>query len=67
MHESHVRVCSSVALQEENSMPPEKDFDNKRVVIVGGSSGIGLAVAEEAKMGSPNSAMCRSLRTDDRR
>jgi len=29
-------------------MPPEKDFDNKRVVIVGGSSGIGLAVAEEA-------------------
>jgi len=29
-------------------MPPKKDFDNKRVVIVGGSSGIGLAVAEEA-------------------
>jgi NAD(P)-dependent dehydrogenase (short-subunit alcohol dehydrogenase family) len=28
-------------------MPPEKDFDNKRVVIVGGSSGIGFAVAEK--------------------
>jgi NAD(P)-dependent dehydrogenase (short-subunit alcohol dehydrogenase family) len=28
-------------------MPPEKDFDNKRVIIVGGSSGIGLAVAEQ--------------------
>jgi hypothetical protein len=48
MHDSHARVYSSVALQEENSMPPEKDFDNERVVIVGGSSGIGLAVAEEA-------------------
>ena len=31
-------------------MSPEKDFDNKRVVIVGGSSGIGLAVAEEAAL-----------------
>ena len=29
-------------------MPAEKDFDNKRVVIVGGSSGIGLAIAEKA-------------------
>ena len=29
-------------------MPPENGFENKRVVIVGGSSGIGLAVAEEA-------------------
>jgi NAD(P)-dependent dehydrogenase (short-subunit alcohol dehydrogenase family) len=29
-------------------MPTEKDFDNKRVVIVGGSSGIGLAIAEKA-------------------
>jgi len=29
-------------------MPQENSFDNKRVVIVGGSSGIGLAVAEEA-------------------
>ena len=28
-------------------MPTEKEFDNKRVVIVGGSSGIGLAVAEQ--------------------
>ncbi len=29
-------------------MPRENSFDNKRVVIVGGSSGIGLAVAEES-------------------
>src|ERR1700730_10784271 len=29
-------------------MPGENGFENKRVVIVGGSSGIGLAVAEEA-------------------
>ena len=29
-------------------MPRENSFENKRVVIVGGSSGIGLAVAEEA-------------------
>src|SRR5580692_5162285 len=31
-------------------MLPEKDFDNKRVVIVGGSSGIGLAVAEQVAL-----------------
>src|SRR3984893_6934556 len=31
-------------------MPTEKDFDNKRVVIVGGSSGIGLAIAEKAAL-----------------
>jgi NAD(P)-dependent dehydrogenase (short-subunit alcohol dehydrogenase family) len=31
-------------------MPTEKDFANKRVVIVGGSSGIGLAVAKEAAL-----------------
>src|ERR1700675_2085427 len=29
-------------------MPRENGFENKRVVIIGGSSGIGLAVAEEA-------------------
>ena len=29
-------------------MARESSFENKRVVIVGGSSGIGLAVAEEA-------------------
>ena len=29
-------------------MPRQNGFENKRVVIVGGSSGIGLAVAEEA-------------------
>ena len=29
-------------------MPRENGFKNQRVVIVGGSSGIGLAVAEEA-------------------
>jgi NAD(P)-dependent dehydrogenase (short-subunit alcohol dehydrogenase family) len=32
----------------ENSMTRENGFENKRVVIIGGSSGIGLAVAEEA-------------------
>jgi NAD(P)-dependent dehydrogenase (short-subunit alcohol dehydrogenase family) len=31
-------------------MPSEKDFANKRVAIVGGSSGIGLAVAETAAL-----------------
>jgi NAD(P)-dependent dehydrogenase (short-subunit alcohol dehydrogenase family) len=31
-------------------MPHEKDFDNKRVVIVGGSSGIGLAVAGQVAL-----------------
>src|SRR5580693_6607464 len=31
-------------------MPTAKDFDNKRVIIVGGSSGIGLAVAEKAAL-----------------
>jgi NAD(P)-dependent dehydrogenase (short-subunit alcohol dehydrogenase family) len=29
-------------------MPRQNGFENKKVVIVGGSSGIGLAVAEEA-------------------
>src|ERR1700737_847803 len=54
MHDSHARVCSSIALlvdrsaQKENSMPRENGFENKRVIIIGGSSGIGLAVAEEA-------------------
>jgi len=28
-------------------MPTEKDFENKRVVIIGGSSEIGLAIAEK--------------------
>jgi NAD(P)-dependent dehydrogenase (short-subunit alcohol dehydrogenase family) len=28
-------------------MPRENGFENKRVVIVGGSSGIGFAVAQE--------------------
>ena len=31
-------------------MPTEKDFDNKRVVVVGGWSGVGLAVAEKAAL-----------------
>jgi NAD(P)-dependent dehydrogenase (short-subunit alcohol dehydrogenase family) len=31
-------------------MPTEKDFDNKRVVVVGGSSGVGFAVAEKAAL-----------------
>jgi NAD(P)-dependent dehydrogenase (short-subunit alcohol dehydrogenase family) len=33
---------------KENSLARENGFENKRVVIVGGSSGIGFAVAEEA-------------------
>src|SRR5260370_37240839 len=32
--------------QQENSMPRENGLENQRVVIVGGSSGIGLAVAD---------------------
>src|SRR3979409_2522257 len=35
-------------MQKENSMPRENGFENKRVVIIGGSSGIGLAVAAQA-------------------
>ena len=31
-------------------MPRENSFENKRVVFIGGSSGIGLAVAEEAAL-----------------
>src|SRR6266550_3880844 len=31
-------------------MPREDGFENKRVVIVGGSSGIGLAVAEQVAL-----------------
>jgi len=31
-------------------MPRENGFENKRVVIIGGSSGIGLAVAEEVAL-----------------
>src|SRR5260370_25809842 len=34
--------------QQENSMPRENGLENQRVVIVGGSSGIGLAVADLA-------------------
>jgi len=41
-------------------MPPEKDFDNKRVIIVGGSSGIGLAVAEQVAL--PNTGVRRFAR-----
>jgi NAD(P)-dependent dehydrogenase (short-subunit alcohol dehydrogenase family) len=39
---------STETAQTEDSMPRENGFENQRVVIVGGSSGIGLAVAEEA-------------------
>src|ERR1700757_1176028 len=50
MHVSaHLNLCTSTeTAQTENSMPRQNGFENKRVVIVGGSSGIGLAVAEEA-------------------
>jgi NADP-dependent 3-hydroxy acid dehydrogenase YdfG len=47
---AHLSVAVKVdrTAQKENSMPAENDFENKRVVIVGGTSGIGLAVAKEA-------------------
>ena len=44
-------ICSPVSPQncgDGEFMPRENGFENKRVVIVGGSSGIGLAVAEKA-------------------
>ena len=50
MHVSaHLNLCTSTeTAQTENSMPRQNGFENKKVVIVGGSSGIGFAVAEEA-------------------
>jgi NAD(P)-dependent dehydrogenase (short-subunit alcohol dehydrogenase family) len=46
---AHLKFCKSTeTAQTENSMSRENGFENKRVVIVGGSSGIGLAVAEKA-------------------
>ena len=56
MHDSHACVRSSVALcVDRRGLKGElnanqKDFDNKRVVVVGGSSGVGLAVAEKAAL-----------------
>src|ERR1700758_5199113 len=45
---AHLNLCTSPeTAQTENSMPRQNGFENKKVVIVGGSSGIGLAVAEE--------------------
>jgi NAD(P)-dependent dehydrogenase (short-subunit alcohol dehydrogenase family) len=35
-------------VKEENSVEPGNGLNNKRVVLLGGSSGIGLAVAEQA-------------------
>jgi NAD(P)-dependent dehydrogenase (short-subunit alcohol dehydrogenase family) len=55
MHDSHACALSSSGLGKSTEahsrriqMPQENGFENKRVVILGGSSGIGLAVAEEA-------------------
>src|ERR1700757_1671362 len=51
---THMHVSAHLALyvdriaETEHSMQRENGFENKRVVIIGGSSGIGLAVAEEA-------------------
>jgi len=39
---AHLYLCEPTELQKDNSIPRENGFDNKRVVIVGGSSGIGL-------------------------
>ena len=41
-------------------MPRENGFDNKRVVIVGGSSGIGFAVAGEAASHGANDVIVSS-------
>jgi NAD(P)-dependent dehydrogenase (short-subunit alcohol dehydrogenase family) len=53
MHETHVVVRSSVAMlvrkpHKENSMHQGNGLQDKRVVVLGGSSGIGLAVAQLA-------------------
>src|SRR5580692_5858010 len=52
MHEPHAvdatSLCESDEVRKENFMQPGNSLQNKRVVIVGGSSGIGLAVAEQA-------------------
>jgi NAD(P)-dependent dehydrogenase (short-subunit alcohol dehydrogenase family) len=52
MHEPHAvdatSLCQSDEVRKENFMQPGNSLQNKRVVILGGSSGIGLAVAEQA-------------------
>jgi NAD(P)-dependent dehydrogenase (short-subunit alcohol dehydrogenase family) len=54
MHAPHTTAASSLACRQkkvrrkENSMQQGNSLQNKRVVILGGSSGIGLAVAEQA-------------------
>jgi NADP-dependent 3-hydroxy acid dehydrogenase YdfG len=40
--------CVSRRMHKENSMERRNGLQHKRVVVVGGSSGIGLAVAEQA-------------------
>jgi NAD(P)-dependent dehydrogenase (short-subunit alcohol dehydrogenase family) len=53
MHDTYAVVWSSVAMEvrkahKENSMHPGNGLQDKRVVVLGGSSGIGLAVAQLA-------------------
>src|ERR1700757_3741644 len=45
---AHLCECQSVMRSKEDQMGVGKGLQNKRVVVVGGSSGIGLAVAELA-------------------
>jgi NAD(P)-dependent dehydrogenase (short-subunit alcohol dehydrogenase family) len=53
MHETHMAGAPSLACgrkirRKENLVQQKSGLQNKRVIILGGSSGIGLAVAEQA-------------------
>src|ERR1700688_4425395 len=50
MHEAHFTTHASLKVQVEQGeyMRQGTDLRNKRVVVLGGSSGIGFAVAEQA-------------------
>ena len=69
MEEScHLCECRSARAGRENSMGSRNGLENKRVVVLGGSSGIGLAVAEAATshgarviIGSSNARRSRLL------
>ena len=54
MHDTHARLAASLAVwaervhKKEGSVEQRNGLHNKRVVMLGGSSGIGFAVAEQA-------------------